>query len=74
LPAHSTKGDCHRGEGKRQYLEKIYLRYRHVGRAEKRRILDEFCQVASYHRKYVIRLLNGPVPGGPQPPRHRVAP
>jgi hypothetical protein len=62
------------GEGKRQYLEKIYLRYRHAGRAEKRRILDEFCQVASYHRKYAIRLLNGPVPGGPRPPRHRVAP
>lgn len=61
------------GEAKRQYLETIYLRYRHAGRAEKRRILDEFCQVASYHRKYAIRLLNGPVPGRARPPRQRGA-
>jgi hypothetical protein len=25
-------------------------------------MLDEFCQVARYHRKYALRLLNGPLP------------
>jgi hypothetical protein len=74
LPAHRTKEIAIvSGEARRQYLEKIYMRYRHAGRAEKRRILDEFCQVASYHRKYAIRLLNGPLPRGPRAPRQRVA-
>ena len=30
------------------------------------RILDEFCQVCDYNRKYAIRLLNGPTPQKPK--------
>jgi hypothetical protein len=33
-------------QAKREYVQAIYQRYRHAGRPEKRRILDEFCQVA----------------------------
>jgi hypothetical protein len=58
---------------KREYVQAIYPRYRAARRPEKRRILDEFCQVADYHRKHAIRLLNGPPPGTPrQPPRRAV--
>jgi hypothetical protein len=48
---------------RRDYLQKIYPRYRQATGAEKRRILDEFCANCGYHRKYAIRLLNGPLPG-----------
>jgi len=58
---------------KREYVQAIYQRYRRAGRPEKRRILDEFCQVAGYHRKHAIRLLNGPAPGAAGPPRRRAA-
>ena len=43
---------------KREYVQAIYQRYRQVRRPEKRQILNEFCQVAGYHRKHAIRLLN----------------
>lgn len=59
-------------EAKRQYVQAIYQRYRQATRPEKQRILDEFCQVAGSHRKYAIRLLNGPAPGATRPPRRRV--
>jgi hypothetical protein len=58
---------------KREYVQAIYQRYRQARRPEKRRILDEFCQVAGYHRKHAIRLLNGPAPGAARPPRRRAA-
>src|SRR6266851_4870836 len=58
---------------KGEYVQAIYQRYRHAGRPEKRRILDEFCQVAGYHRKHAIRLLNSPAPGAARPPRPRAA-
>ena len=35
---------------------------RRAGREQKRVILDEFCLNTEYHRKYAIRLLNGPPP------------
>jgi hypothetical protein len=44
---------------RRDYLQKIYQRYRRAGKEEKRHILDEFCSNCGYHRKYAIRLLNG---------------
>ncbi|MBI5701494.1 integrase [Candidatus Saganbacteria bacterium] len=57
---------------KREYLKKIRARYLIATRKEKRAILDEFCQVCGYHRKYAIALLlrgvkankkrSGPVP------------
>jgi len=56
-----------------EYLQAVYPRYRQARRREKQRILDEFCRIAGYHRKYAIRLLNGPPPGGPRAVRHRPA-
>lgn len=40
------------------YLEAIRSRYRQADRESKTTILDEFCQVCGYNRKYAIRLLN----------------
>jgi len=42
---------------KRAYLEAIRLRYRQASRAKKSKILDEFCAVCGYNRKYAIRAL-----------------
>ena len=42
---------------RRAYLVAIRGRYRKANRAGKARILDEFCAVCGYHRKYAIRLL-----------------
>ena len=50
-------------QAKWEYLQAVYPRYRQARRREKQRILDEFCRIAGYHRKYAIRLLRGPVPG-----------
>jgi hypothetical protein len=49
-------------EPRRQYLASIHKRYRGASRDRRGRILDEFCEVSGYHRKYAIRLLNGPPP------------
>jgi len=54
-------------DSKREYLEAIRARYHRVGRRFRSRILDEFCQVCGYHRKYAIRLLNA----APRPKRRR---
>ena len=53
------------GMGRREYLRAIYARYRRSSAAKKRVILDEFCRVCGYHRKYAIRRLNGPRPALP---------
>ena len=45
------------GASKKEYLEKIRWRYRHSGKGGKGRILDEFCAVCDYERKYAIKLL-----------------
>ena len=42
---------------RRAYLEAIRTRYRRVGKTGKTAILDEFCAVCGYHRKYALRLL-----------------
>jgi len=42
----------------RIYLQAIIRRYRRAGRAAKGAILDEFCSVCGYNRKYAIRILN----------------
>lgn len=44
-------------EMRRVYLETIRLRYRKSTKKEKIRILDEFCAVCGYERKYAIRIL-----------------
>jgi hypothetical protein len=45
-----------------EYLRRIYDRYAQASRGSKGRILDEFCKVTRYHRKYALRLLNGRLP------------
>ena len=45
---------------KKAYLGAIRHRYLQAGRIGKKRILDEFCAVCGYNRKYAIRLLNNP--------------
>jgi len=51
------------GKSRRDYLKAIYSRYKKVSKPLRARILDEFCQVCGYNRKYAIRLLNGPATG-----------
>jgi hypothetical protein len=46
-----------------EYFRAIYRRYRQADRKMKQVILNEFCLNTGYHRKYAIRLLNGPPPG-----------
>ncbi len=60
-------------QAKWEYLQVVYPRYRHARRREKQRILDDVCRIAGYHRKYAIRLLNGPAPGRPRAARRRAA-
>jgi hypothetical protein len=45
-------------KSKREYLERIRARYRKALKLAKGVILDEFCEVCGFHRKYAIRLLN----------------
>ena len=45
-------------KSKQEYLLAIWGRYRRVGRRFKSKILDEFCEVCGYSRKYAIGLLN----------------
>lgn len=42
------------------YLEAIRKRYRRSSRKNKKLILDEFCAVCGFNRKYAIRILNQP--------------
>lgn len=56
------KGYIMKSSSRKDYLRKIYPRYRRASPLEKRHILDEFCINCGYHRKYAIRLLNGPPP------------
>jgi hypothetical protein len=44
-------------EAKEQYTRRIRDRYQKASREAKKAILDEFCQVCGYHRKYAIRKL-----------------
>jgi hypothetical protein len=47
---------------KREYLRSIHERYRRAGRrAEKTAMLEEFCKVCGYNRKYAIWLLSRPL-------------
>jgi hypothetical protein len=43
----------------RQYVEALRPRYRRGTKAQKKTILDEFCETTGYHRKAAIRLLKG---------------
>src|SRR3989304_2708302 len=55
-----------------EYLRTIQARYEGAGKEEKHRMLNEFCKVTRYQRKYALRLLNGPRPAAtPQTRRRR---
>ncbi len=54
------------GKSKWDYLKAIYYRYKKVSKPLRARILDEFCQVCGYNRKYAIRMLGGPAPQKPK--------
>jgi len=43
---------------KKSYLEVARIRYKKATKEEKRWLLDEFCEVYDYHRKYAISILN----------------
>jgi hypothetical protein len=45
---------------RRAYLDAIRGRYRRAKKAGKTAILNEFCAVCGYHRKYALRLLAAP--------------
>ena len=46
-------------EAKAQYQKRIQERYKLASREAKKAILDEFCEVCGYNRKYAIRKLKG---------------
>src|SRR6478672_2203181 len=48
-------------QSKREYLRTIHERYRHGQRVEKTAMLEEFCKVCGYNRKYANWLLNRPL-------------
>jgi hypothetical protein len=48
-------------KGRWEYLRAIYERYQRAAGKDKKVILSEFCANTGYHRKYAIRLLNGPL-------------
>ena len=52
---------------KMTYLKQIYHRYQKSDYVNKTKILDEFCEVCGYVRKYAIRKLNSPLPDDSQP-------
>jgi hypothetical protein len=45
-----------------EYFRAIYQRYRKASLSVKTQILEEFCHVCGYNRKYAIAKLNGPAP------------
>jgi len=59
-------------QSKWDYFKAIYPRYQKAPKRVKETILDEFCRVCGYHRKYAIRKLSGPPPTEkPSSPRRR---
>ena len=45
-------------KSRQEWLEAIAPRYRRASKEEKGKILDEFCAVSGYERKYAIRRLS----------------
>lgn len=58
------------GTTKNDYLEKIRPRYRRTGKRYKTKILDEFCAVCGYNRKYAV----GRLSDRPRRPRKKPGP
>lgn len=51
-------------QSKREYWRSIHKRYRQAKRKEKTAMLEEFCKVCGYNRKYAIWLLRRPLSHG----------
>jgi hypothetical protein len=51
-------------QSKREYRRSIHKRYRQGTRKEKTAMLEEFCRVCGYNRKYAIWLLSRPLSHG----------
>lgn len=51
-------------QSKREYWRSIHQRYRRARRKEKTVMLEEFCKVCGYNRKYAIWLLSRPLSHG----------
>ena len=58
-------------KSKWEYFRAIYQRYRKASLSVKTQILEEFCHVCGYNRKYAIAKLNGPTPELKPPPKRR---
>lgn len=56
---------------KMEYLKSIYHRYRKSSLKEKKQILDEFCKICNYNRKYALWLLNKPLKNGKSKPMRK---
>ncbi len=54
-----------------EYFRAIYQRYRKASLSVKTQILEEFCHVCGYNRKYAIAKLNGPAPQLKPPAKRR---
>lgn len=44
----------------KEYLFELKKKYRRASKKEKQRLLDDFCEFTSYHRKHAIFLINSP--------------
>jgi transposase InsO family protein len=58
-------------KSKWEYFRAIYQRYRKASLSVKTQILEEFCHVCGYNRKYAIAKLNGPAPQLKPPAKRR---
>ena len=58
-------------KSKWEYFRAIYQRYRKGSLSVKTQILEEFCHVCGYNRKYAIAKLNGPAPQFKPPAKRR---
>ena len=62
------------GERLEKALRDYRKRYRAAGRKERSKLLDEFCRLTDYHRKYAIALLRRPLDDGEVKARKRRGP
>lgn len=62
------------GERLAKALPRYRKRYREADRRERSKVLDEFCELTGYHRKYAITLLNRPDEEGAVGGRRRRGP
>jgi len=59
------------GERSQQVLKAYRKRYQAGSQSDKSAVLNEFCSVTGYHRKYAISLLNRPVDTPVRPPKRK---